>query len=287
MSQLWARAAALQVDGMAWTHQYGDRDPRKYTPIHVRDAGFAGYVGDSEDDAEMRDARGEEDENGWDEDLYERTSPDPTSRELRHHSEHGEMPQSYYDRHDDAYARAQQQKKQEDVPDIEDPALRRFTSEHGANTKLWHDYGRTGKVNLDQPVYATQTHVAEEHIRKYYHQPGATSHHEEMHGRGAGGHYLGNEHPMFVTHEGRLHVIEGHHRVAAEFRNGSKEMYGHHFNLDEHPQFGEPESEEYELWRSCGLTPPRTSSKPRGGTPSASSSTRATTSTRCATPARA
>jgi hypothetical protein len=240
MSQLWIRAAALQADAMAWTQQYRD-DHRKYTPISVRHAGFAGLVGDSEYDRELKEDSGEDDHDDFDEELYGQAQPDPTTHEQRHYEEHGEMPDSYDERHDMAYDHAKRQKAQEDTPDIEDPPLRHFIGEHGSNTQLWHDYGRTGKVNLQQPIYATQTHVAKEHIDKYLHHPGATSHHQEMYGMGAGGHYLGSEHPMFVTHEGRMHVIEGHHRVAAELQRGSKEMHAHHFNLDEHPQFGTDE----------------------------------------------
>jgi hypothetical protein len=242
MSLLWKHAAAFQVAGMAWNNS-NPQDKAHYTPIHVKQAGFAGLVGDSEDDAEGAGHfnEGDEGDEHFDEDLYDEAAPEPTAEEHAHNEEHGEMPESYHKRYDNAYAQAVQKKKAESIPDIEDPELRHFTGEHGSNTKLWHERGRSGKINLRQPVYATQSHVAREHIAKYMAKPNATSHHRTMYGATAGGDYLGEEHPMFVTHEGRLHVIEGHHRVAAELARGSAHMYGHHFNLDEHPQYGNGE----------------------------------------------
>lgn len=120
-------------------------------------------------------------------------------------------------------------------PDAEDPELMHFLREHGTNRKLWHDKGRTGKVNIRQPVWATQAFVAREHVDKYKSDPGAAGHREQT--GGAEG-LPGDDHPMFVTHHGRLHVSEGHHRVAAELEQGTREMHGGHFNLDEHPQYG-------------------------------------------------
>jgi hypothetical protein len=115
-----------------------------------------------------------------------------------------------------------------------------------SNTSLWHDYGRTGKINLRQPVWATQSHVAREHIDRYKANPNDTSAHVKQYGNVPGRDYMGEEHPMFVTHQGRLHCIEGHHRVAAALERGDKEIIAHHFNLDEHPQFeyGEGDDED-------------------------------------------
>jgi hypothetical protein len=245
MSLLWTQAMAWSEDTM------GGRDKRKYTPIHVKQAGYAGVVGDHEDDKEMAEETGQaKHEDEWDEDLWDESTPEPTSHEQRHFEEHDEYPESHFERHDVAYGEAVQRRNEERAKspyDHEDPELRHFVSQHGSNTKLWHDYGRSGKVNLRQPVYATQTHVAREHLDKYHANPNAVGHHQTYFPH-AGQDYLGSEHPLFVTHQNRLHVIEGHHRVGAELEKHSPHMYGHHFNLDEHPQFGngEVDEEDYE-----------------------------------------
>jgi hypothetical protein len=228
---------------MAWRNQ-DSGDKRVYHPVSVRKAGYAGIVGDQDLEAEMRE---EDPREGFDEDLYDETSPEPTSEERAHYEEHGEHPESYYERHDQAYAEAMQKKADESRLDHDDPGLMHFVVNHGSNTKLWHDYGRTGKISLRGPVWATQSHVAREHIDKYKADPNAMSWHESRYGRRpAGSEYLGNEHPMFVTHEGRLHVTEGHHRVAAALERGEKTIHGAHFNLDEHPQLtAEDDDEDY------------------------------------------
>jgi hypothetical protein len=242
MTNLWVQAMAWSEDRM------GGRDKTRYTPIHVKQAGFAGVVGDHEDDKEMADQTGEaKPEEEFDEDLWDESTPEPTSHEQRHYEEHGEYPEEHFERHDQAFGEALERKRQDALKspyDHEDPELRHFIGEHGSNTKLWHDYGRSGKINLRQPVYATQTHVAREHIDKYLKNRNATSHHQQIFGAHVGADYLGNEHPMFVTHQGRLHAIEGHHRVAAALERGDTGMHGHHFNLDEHPQFGNGEMNE-------------------------------------------
>ncbi|SRR6266568_361641 len=235
MTNLWVQAMAWSEDTM------GGRDTRKYTPVHVRQAGYAGVVGDHEDDREMAEEAKPGDH--FDEDLWDEHAPDPTSHEQRHYEEHDEYPESYDERHDVAYGQAKQRRDEEAARspyDHEDPELRHFIGQHGSNTRLWHDRGRSGKISLRQPVYATQTHVAREHIDRYKTNPNATGRHQTYFPQ-AGQDYLGSEHPLFVTHQGRLHVIEGHHRVAAELERGSPHMYGHHFSLDEHPQYGNSE----------------------------------------------
>ena len=238
MSNLWVQAMAWHTDTL------GGRDTQHYTPIHVKQAGYAGVVGDHEDDKEMAEETGQnKPDDEWNEDDWDEAAPDPTSHEQRHYEEHDEYPESLDVRHEHAYQQLRTRKAEEAAKspyDHEDPELRHFVSEHGSNTRLWHDKGRSGKIDLRQPVYATQTHVAREHLDKYHANPNATGHHQTYFPK-AGGDYLGSEHPMFVTHQGRLHVIEGHHRVGAELEKHSPHIYGHHFNLDEHPQYGNGE----------------------------------------------
>lgn len=209
----------------------------------VRDAGYAGYVGDSERDEELGHD-GHEDE--FDEDLWDHVAPHPTHEEKRHLDEHGEYPDSYHERHDEAYGEAQHRKAQEDEMDHDDPDLHHFIGEHGSNATLWKEKGTFGKINIkDQPVYATQSHVNQQHIDHYTASPGDISHsmrntpgYGKTHAQNP---YLADEHPMFVTHEGRLHVIDGHHRVAAALQSGQKHIMGWHYDGDEH---GFPDEDE-------------------------------------------
>ena len=205
----------------------------------VRDAGYAGYVGDSERDEELGHGGygGHEDE--FDDDLWDHVAPHPTHEEKRHMDEHGEYPDSYHERHDEAYGEAQHRKAQEDEMDHDDPDLHHFIGEHGSNAALWKEKGTFGKVNIkDQPVYATQSHVNQQHIDHYTASPGDISHsmrntpgYGKTHAQNP---YLADEHPMFVTHEGRLHVTDGHHRVAAALQSGQKHIMGWHYDGDEH-----------------------------------------------------
>jgi hypothetical protein len=223
---------------MAWQQQYNDR--RDHQPISVRKAGFAGYVNDKDHLDDMKELSHDEDGgNDFDEDLYEEARPEPTHEEEKHYEEHGEYPDSHYERHDQAYGEALHKKAQEDEPDHDDPTLMHFVGEHGDNPHLWRNKAHYGPVSLKQPVYATQSHVSQLHMDKYVHDPHAMGDHEEQHGDTSSSRmerYLGHDAPMFVTHEGRLHTTEGHHRVAAALRAGEPSIHGWHFNLDKHPE---------------------------------------------------
>jgi hypothetical protein len=239
------KVASLPKSGMAWVNQ-DSGDKRRYTPVSVRHAGFAGLVGDRERDEEMREARGEDqDHDSFDEDLYDESAPEPTEEEQAHYEEHGEHPESYYERRDQAYADALRRKQAEDEPDHDDPDLMRFVGNHGSNADLWKKHGTFGPVDVRKPVYATQSHVAKEHIERYLKNPRDTAWHTQLYGDNGQG-YLGDEHPMFVTHEGRLHATEGHHRIAAALVRGDSHVHGWHFNLDEHPHFADMDEDEAE-----------------------------------------
>lgn len=229
---------------MPWFNNDDGVDPSKAKS--VRDAGYAGYVGDSERDEELGHGGygGHEDE--FDDDLWDHVAPHPTHEEKRHMDEHGEYPDSYHERHDEAYGEAQHRKAQEDEMDHDDPDLHHFIGEHGSNSALWKEKGTFGKVNIkDQPVYATQSHVNQQHIDHYTASPGDISHsmrntpgYGQRHAQDP---YLADEHPMFVTHEGRLHVTDGHHRVAAALQSGQKHIMGWHYDGDKH---GFPDEDE-------------------------------------------
>lgn len=248
------RLAAMPKSAMAWENR-GGKDDTKYTPISVRHAGFAGLVGDSEYDRELREELGEPhaEDGDWDEDLYDEVSPEPTKEEHAHYAEHEEWPDSFYERHDQAYQNAVDERKrraeEEDTPDHEDPGLMHFVRNLGSATDLWKQHGHFGPVSLKQPIYATQSHVAREHIERYQGDREGPSHHRMQYGAPMSGHeYLGDSHPLFVTHEGRTHAIEGHHRVATDMAMGRHETLGWHFDLDKHPRLADTEADDPEEW---------------------------------------
>lgn len=243
MSLLWKNAAAfnfpdpLQAEGMAWMVQRPGDEHYAQSAKPVKEAGFAGYVGPESDDDDY-DEDHDDDHGGFDEDLYDAVRPDPTSSQERHYEEHGEYPQSHYDAHDEAYGDAMDKKQQDEhqanTPDWTNRHLHNFIREHGTNTHHWQQHATYGAVDLTNPVYATQSHVSQAHIDKYHHDPGATSHHQEMYGHHGGTDYLGDGAPMFVTHQGDLHTTEGHHRTAAALQRGDKSIMGWHYDADKH-----------------------------------------------------
>jgi hypothetical protein len=241
MSLLWKKAAAFQIDprqGMAWHVEPGEENYAR-SAKHVRDAGFAGHVDhDADTRAEYAGMDEDHDEDKFDEDLYDQAHENVVqSRDQRHYDEHGEFPQSYDDRKDDEYYRLKDQKAREDEPDHEDNALMNFVGNHGTNTAHWHQHGEYGAVNLQQPVYATQSHVSQAHIDKYLHDPNAMSHHRTKYQNAGNSDYLGDGAPMFVTHQGRLHTTEGHHRTAAALQRGDSHIMGWHYDADKHGGF--------------------------------------------------
>lgn len=234
MSLLWTRAAAFQREAMAWHVMPGEENYAK-SAKSVRHAGFAGYVDhDAETLAELNHHGEDDEEEGYDDDLSDQAHENiAQSRDHRYYEEHGEHPDSYYDRHDEEYSRLKNEKNRENEPDHEDNAMMRFVGNHGTNAEHWQKHGSYGAVNLKQPVYATQSHVSQDHINKYIADPGATSHHKLKYGDSAPA-YLGDGAPMFVTHEGRLHTTEGHHRVAAALQRGDSSIMGWHYDADQH-----------------------------------------------------
>lgn len=228
MSLLWKVAANIQRQAAPWYH-----DPHMPPPqgksVPARSVGYAGLVALRDPD-DYRDPE-EDHSGGFDEDLYEETTPEPTKEEQAHYEEHGEHPESFYERHDHAYARAIENKRREDEPDHEDYGLGEFVAEHASDGEVWRQHGHFGPVSLKQPVYATQSHVHTGHLDRI--DAGDTSSWHLQHG-GHHGDYLANEHPLFATHEGRLHVVDGHHRVGAALRRGDASVHGWHIDLD-HP----------------------------------------------------
>lgn len=249
MSLLWS--TAVQHEALPW--HYDEGGPAKHPVVHsVKKAGFAGYVDNEddirtlhEDEQHKRKERGDDDL--FDEDAYNESTPDPTPDEAAHMEEHDEYPDSFYERHDAAYQKAKEDKQKPDLPDVDDPQLMRFIGARGEHTDFWQKHAKLKPVDLTGPVHATQSHVSQTHIDRYLGNPGDLSDHQHQFGRGRS-RYLGNEAPMFVTHQGRLHTTEGHHRVAAALARGDKSIMGWHYDLDKDPanHKGEREDEDDE-----------------------------------------
>jgi hypothetical protein len=226
---------------MPWSYQHGET-ARDHAKIHsVRNAGYAGLVNMSPERAEDYGMHEGEDGDHFDEDLWDDSSPEPTHEENAHYEEHGEYPDEYDERHAQAYEEAQQKKKDEDRPDYEDDELMDFIGNHGNNRHLWDTHASYGPVDIkNQPVYATQSHVSQNHIDKYLRAP-----HAQVHQPSYSGEYPADEAPMMVTHNGRLHVTDGHHRVAAALQRGDSHIDAYHYNADKH---GFPHDDEDEDW---------------------------------------
>jgi len=231
--------ALLWVEAMSW-HDGAGLSREQAMPVSVRKAGFKGYVGggyDYDEDSDMMPSEREEKQSRLDEDLYDDVTPEPTKAEQAHYDKHGEHPDSYYERHDQAYAKAVADKAKENEPDLEDERLHTFVAEHGANNALWQSKGHLGPVDLRKGVYATQSHVSRRIMDEHEHDPSGgswTSREQRQKGRDYQSDYLGEGHPMFVTHEGRLHATEGHHRVAVALQRGDSHITGWHYDADKH-----------------------------------------------------
>ncbi|MGA5598408.1 hypothetical protein ACPCSE_29660 [Streptomyces cellulosae] len=120
---------------------------------------------------------------------------------------------------------------EEDAPDHHADHLMDFTDHHGSNRALWEEKATFGPVDLRHGVYATQSHVHPDHVTKYRDDPSAPT--ERLKNVGLS-EYLGDHAPMFVTHQGRLHTTEGHHRVAAALQRGDSHITGWHYDADRH-----------------------------------------------------
>lgn len=233
MALLWAEA-------MAWNDHGDGMDASKARAVPVKSAGFASYVGHPD----WRDSEPEgQDLDGFDEDLWDATHPEPTAKEQAHYDRHDEFPATHHRRHEQAYLKAIEERQASSEPDEEDLKLHEFVMENGSNQSLWQNKGHLGKVDIRQPVHATQSHVGQTHIDRYLDDPKSTSWHEQQHGQPSdhSDRYLGHDHPMFVTHNGKLHVTEGHHRVAAALQRGDTHIHGWHYDGDKHglPGWGE------------------------------------------------
>lgn len=251
MALLWSqinRQAALSTRiAMAWEERnkgYG-RD----RAMHVRDAGFAGLVGNHPDTLRERyDAtdRAHPDPYGsesFSASTWDDARPEMTPQEQAHYDEYDEPTEDFDRRHNDAYEKLWHERHGEGNPDHHDDDLLDFVDYHGDNQEFWKKNATHGPVDLRKGVYATQSHVHPDHIAKYHDNPDAQTHHIENGKLDTG--YLGDSDPMFVTHQGRLHATEGHHRVAAALQRGDSHINGWHYDADQH---GFPSNDDDDDW---------------------------------------
>ena len=117
--------------------------------------------------------------------------------------------------------------EQENRPDLEDEELHTFIASDHNEPSLWRSKGRLGQVDISKGVYATQSHVNQFHLDRYRRDRTRKSWNDNPG-------YLGTDHPMFITHQGRLHAIEGHHRVAVDLMSGQGHTIGWHYDADKH-----------------------------------------------------
>lgn len=249
MSVLWRVAIALPAppEGVRERHGfdhdlYGQRPDRTESTIPVKRGGYAGYVhgepyeGFDDEDAHISEMDREFGDDDFDEEAHEASAPTPTPEEQRHQDEHGEFPDSYVERHDRAYQEHVERKRAEEAPVHHNDELHAFIYHHGANEDLWQ-HTEPSRVSLKQPIYATQPHLVEKHLNRYLGNKFDST--DRMHKNPIAMHdYHADEMPAFVKHQGRMHAIEGHHRVAAELLRGTPHIQGRVWDAD---RWGFPE----------------------------------------------
>lgn len=103
----------------------------------------------------------------------------------------------------------------------------------------WHDMDKE-KVDLSQPIHAMQPFVHKYHLEKYLDDPHADTETKEKYSgadeqtRKAIDHYPFTHHPGFIKYQGRMHVVDGHHRVAAALMRGDSHIEGKVYDADKH-----------------------------------------------------
>lgn len=230
MSNLWTQAMA--VEAMPWQVRPGEGYMASEAK-HVKDAGFAGFVQHPDYEAKVKKMQDNAPTNQkhWDE-----SEPEPTSHDFKHFDEHGTFSPDFHRKHLNEYFNRVQKDHDRDVPDHTDPKLMHFQRNDALFKETWVNHGTLGPVDIkSKPIFATQSHVNQNHIDRYKSKPDDKSWHEQTTGRPAGD-YQGGHHPLFVTHQGRTHVIEGHHRVAAALQSGDSHIHAWHIDLDKHGQ---------------------------------------------------
>lgn len=194
MSLLWTLA-------MPWHQMPGD-EPR--TPISVRHAGFAGYVG-----------------SGDNEELKDMTMPSQSPSTRQFIEDNNAYPEAYKQLHRERYEKAKANLTDEDMPDHEDPRLYHFM--RGRYEVPWS----SGLVDTTEvPIHATQSHVAKEHIARYDHNPDQRDNNDQ------------DSLPVLVKHQDRWHAMDGHHRIASGIARGEKNLPVQYFDLDNHYLMG-------------------------------------------------
>jgi hypothetical protein len=227
VSLLWKTAMAREA--MPWQVHHGEEDMADHA-VHVKDAGFAGFVSHSKYHAIT-----EKTEPRFNHKIWNEVEPEPTDEDFHHFDQHGEFTPEHTQRHHDAYGKRMAEEHARDTPDHVDNDVTIFQHGEGLFPSTWENKGHLGSVDISGPVHATQSHVNQAHVERYLDKPDDKSWWEQRSGRTDETGYKGTQHPLFVTHQGRLHVIEGHHRVAAALQRGDKTIHGWHYDLDKHP----------------------------------------------------
>lgn len=194
----------------------------------VKDVGYKGFVEaypghEREMRALDRELNGGSSNQGsFDEDLYDESTPEPTTHERQHEAEHGEYPSGYYQRHDEAYRKARQRYQEATEPVGHHAQLVNFILNHAQNDALWHKHGRMEDIDHSRhSIYGTQPFVVQRHLDRYLHNRADEVAHVHEYGMTPqSASYPGTHHPMFVRHEGNLYAIEGHHRTASDMLSG-------------------------------------------------------------------
>jgi GNAT superfamily N-acetyltransferase/8-oxo-dGTP pyrophosphatase MutT (NUDIX family) len=98
------------------------------------------------------------------------------------------------------------------------------------NYEAWNKHGEVQDVPLHEGnVYATQGIVRDHGVAQYLKDP-------QQKWKNILGHpgYPGNDHPLFVKHQGDYYTMDGHHRTAAAMVRGDSHVTGMVYDADKH-----------------------------------------------------
>lgn len=265
MSLLWKEAIALHATDPRIVHNV-EAGPREQ---HVTEAGFkshvwgtpySGFWEHTHDPSQLsEDTR---------ENIYGEQYKEPRKRSM---DQYGDPNTAHMESHDRRAGEAMEHEVKKRQGNRNDE-LHSFLADHATNKQFWDTVPKQ-HVDLREGVHATQPTVFKEHLLRYLKNPyGETEHsrlntkpknvykqapdpdtgeqHEYYHTQDkppAPEHvkdYFGNETPGFVRHNGKLHAVEGHHRVAAALMRGDTHIEGRLYDADKHGFPDAPEDDE-------------------------------------------
>lgn len=214
-----------------WAHD--PKEDHQGDGISVKDAGFASYVG-GRPDGFSADQTPDPFGSGFDHSLYDEAQP--SKMRYDDHDEEEPTPSSMIE-HDDNYQKLFRQRHR---PDSENHDLHNFVYQSHDAGDFWKNQPVTS-LSHDTPVHATQPYVFRKHLNRYIHDRQAPTNQMSLLAKNGAdldkspaSSYEGNHHPLLVKHQGKIHAIEGHHRVSSDILS-QRPITGRLYDADAHP----------------------------------------------------